>query len=346
VRFQATSGTNRRRWLVLICGLLGCGTNSFSESSDGQDFPGTAPWVKVDQRPDRPNALGIQSVSFAAPLGDELHDPCVIEVADGSLVLYYASSASGAIGRTHAPAGTSDWERGSIVLRATEPWEAGTVRGFSVLERDGRFEGWYAGGDGAGIGRAVSDDGIRWTKEPTSPVLRATEPWEAGAVRAPGVSQAPDGRLWMVYEAGDGQALGAAWSDDGIRWERGGLASSGTGAALERGQPGAWDEARVAAPSLRIEVSSTGRTVFRMWYEGMAGNDFSVGEAASYDGVEWVRSPYNPVLAESPPLALTIGADEREPWVLGAIGSRQLWFVGSQLEPPAQGIGLARDGSP
>lgn len=322
----------------MVVALQGCGTGNLTESSEGIPYPGTSPWVKVDQRPDVSNALGVQVVSFAAPLGDELHDPCAIELDDGSRALYYTSAANHSIGRTHAAAGGLDWERGVRVLGASEEWERGSVGGFSVIERGGRFEAWYGAGDGAGIGRAVSSDGLRWTKEPTEPVLTAAEPWEEGAVRSPAVALAADGRLWMVYEVGAGRGLGAASSADGITWRR-------TGLALGRGDAGAWDEARVAAPSLRIELTAAGRPVYRVWYEGMAGNDYSIGEAASYDGTLWSRSPYNPVLAENPPLGLTIGADEREPWVLGEVGSRELWFVGRQLDPVAQGIGLALDES-
>lgn len=332
--------TRARRLAAVVVLLVsgGCGTGNFSESSDGIGFPGTSPWVKIDQRPDVSNALGIQAVSFAAPLGDELRDPCVIELADGGRALYYASADSGSIGRTQSAADGLDWQRPVRVLSPTETWERGAVRGMSILEHDGRFEAWYEAGDGAGIGRAVSSDGIRWSKEPAQAVLTPEEPWEVGAIRAPSVAAAGDGRLWMAYEVGDGAGVGVAWSDDGEDWNRVGL-------AFGRGEAAAWDEARVAAPALQIETSAAGRTVFRAWYEGMAGNDYSIGEAASYDGATWTRSPYNPVLAESPPLGLTIGADERQPWVVGEAGSRELWFIGKQLDPLAQGVGVALDRS-
>lgn len=335
----------RARWLVpILVALAGCGANKFGEASEGIDFTGTDAWQKLDQLPDRSNALGIQAVSLAAPLGDQLHDPCALELADGGTALYFASDATGAIGRAYAAPGGLAWERASSVLRATEGWEQGRVRGLSAIERAGRFEAWYTGGDGAGIGRAVSADGVRWSKEPRTPVLVAAEAWERGSVRAPAVAEAPDGRLWMAYEVGDGAALGIAVSADGIAWTR--VGPDGGGAILERGEAGTWNEARIAAPALAIEQTATGRTVFRLWFEGMAENDFSIGEAASYDGGVWTSSPYNPVLAESPPLTLTIGADEREPWLLGKLGARQLWFATTQLDPPAQGLGVALDHSP
>ncbi len=327
--------------------LAGCGANKFSESSDGIPFAGTDAWQKIDQLPDRSNALGVQAVSLAAPFGDQLHDPCALTLADGSTALYFTSDAANAVGRTQAAADAVTWERTSVVMRASEGWEQGSVRGLSVLERAGRFEAWYAGGDGAGIGRAVSADGIRWTKEPRTPVLVATETWERGSVRAPAVAVAPDGGLWMAYEVGDGAALAIATSDDGISWTRTGTAASGgVGTILEPGEPGAWDAARVAAPALAIERTAAGRTVFRLWFGGMADNDFSIGEAASYDGRSWTASPYNPVLAESPPLGLTIGADEREPSVVGVAGARRLYFATTQLDPPAQGLATALDHSP
>ncbi len=327
--------------------LAGCGANKFSESSDGIPFFGTDAWQKIDQLPERSNALGVQAVNLAAPFGDQLHDPCAITLADGSTALYFTRDAANAIGRTHAAGDGFAWEPTGVVMRASEAWELGSVRGLSAIERADHFEAWYAGGDGAGIGRAVSVDGIRWTIEPRTPVLVATETWERGSVRAPAVAVAPDGRLWMAYEVGNGAALAIASSDDGLSWTRIGANSNGdVGAILEPGDPGAWDAARVAAPALAIERTAAGRTVFRLWFEGMADNDHSIGEAASYDGRTWTPSPYNPVLAESPPLGLTIGADEREPWVLGAAGARRLYFVTTQLDPPAQGLATAVDHSP
>ncbi len=342
------STRHRRAISIAALALAGCGTNSFPEANEGFDFAGTLRWTKVDQRPDVSNALGIQAVSLAARVGDELHDPCAIELDDGSIALYYATASSGTIGRTEAAAGSFDWQRVATVLEASESWEEGRVGGPSVLRRNGAFELWYAGGDGAGIGRAVSSDGVHWSRQPSTPVLDPAESWELGGVRAPAVAQAPDGRLWMAYEAGDGSAVGVASSSDGIEWSRvdGSPSNGPTGAALERGRSGSWNEARVAAPALRIETTSLGRTVFHLWFEGMAGNDYSIGEAGSYDGALWTESPYDPVLAEVPPLGLTIGADEREPWVIGDTGARRLFFSTHQLDPPAQGIGVALDHSP
>ena len=53
----------------------------------------------------------------------------------------------------------------------------------------------------------------------------------------------------------------------------------------------AWDSQWVAAP---VVISDSGQ--LRMWYTGGGPNGYSLGEASSADGVNWTRSPLNPVI--------------------------------------------------
>jgi hypothetical protein len=60
---------------------------------------------------------------------------------------------------------------------------------------------------------------------------------------------------------------------------------------------GGFDAFAVSAPTIQIETSSLGRTLYRMWYTGTdaPGGTVSIGLAGSFDGVTFERYTENPV---------------------------------------------------
>jgi predicted GH43/DUF377 family glycosyl hydrolase len=116
----------------------------------------------------------------------------------------------------------------------------------SVVTTDGGYAFYYTASatgnrDGA-IARAVSGDGLAWTKDGT-PVLSAAAEWESGSLDRPRVVRTADGYL-MVYSGVDLTDRGVAVSSDGVTWERVGDAPSIT--ALDFPVTGrAWDAALV-----------------------------------------------------------------------------------------------------
>lgn len=107
-----------------------------------------------------------------------------------------------------------------------------------VLRRDGRFEMWYtswADDTALCIGRATSDDGVQWRKDPLNPVLEFTpRSWEEGGpgtlrgnVCQPSVwYQQSTGIYHMWYGSYDDSthyrntAVGYAVSTDGRHWRK------------------------------------------------------------------------------------------------------------------------------
>jgi predicted GH43/DUF377 family glycosyl hydrolase len=153
------------------------------------------------------------------------------------------------------------------VLTAGPPgsWDRAGVLYANVMFLNATYMMWYSGRDGntSRIGLATSPDGIIWTKYAGNPILVEGSPgqWDAYFVEAPGVT-VKDGIFYMLYTARpsqDGpQFLGLATSADGVHWTK----YSGNPVFLP--QPGAWDEANVAAPSLMFHDQK-----FKMWYGGL-----------------------------------------------------------------------------
>jgi len=199
---------------------------------------------------------------------DAVGDPCVLPTSSGYIMLYAGSSASGrAIGRATSADGIA-WERAAEnpVLPpapAGTAWDDGETYTPWVLPATNGFEMWYGArgtGDGDGVGRALSPDGIHWTRFP-SPVL---DPQVLEAVCfAPCVlHEGSTYRMWCaaVHEAPGGTAFPAvidyAQSSDGSEWTRNRL-------ALSYGEPAAWDGGALRAACVRDEGA-----VMKMWYEG------------------------------------------------------------------------------
>jgi predicted GH43/DUF377 family glycosyl hydrolase len=158
-------------------------------------------------------------------------------VEDEQWTLYYTigqlqSLLSGKIGRATAPSALGPWraDAAPVLLPGSRgEWDAGLVADACVV-RDGRnYVMYYTGGVlSKMIGRAVSTDGVTWTKyddpattEPpfaeSDPVLRADADWEGQSLEDPCVQWA--GNHWvMTYVSPSTTGVGYAVSADGIHW--------------------------------------------------------------------------------------------------------------------------------
>ena len=175
------------------------------------------------------------------------------------------------IGRATAPGADGPWTvQREPVLRpggAGAP-DAGGVAWPSVVAMNDGFAMYYtsyAQPRGAGvINLATSPDGKTWTKRPT-PILTADATWEHGKVDRPRVVRTPAGLL-MVYSGGLLTDRGAAWSQDGITWQRDGEKPVISKAGFPTGT-NAWDAALAARDGvvdyyLEIGSSNGGTKVY------------------------------------------------------------------------------------
>ncbi|MGZ5382386.1 MAG: hypothetical protein ACXWH0_00170 [Acidimicrobiia bacterium] len=179
----------------------------------------------------------------------------VLVLSDGTWVLYFytwdaASWPAGQskIGRATAPSPTGPWTADPLPVLFPGPegsWDDFAVLAPSVIKTENGFEMFFTGRtrETAMIGRALSQDGISWTKydDPATtdalytrsdPVLppgdpRAGNVWDQRNVMQPRVVKTDDGYV-MVYTAANTitdpvlitQKYGLAVSPDGLQWRR------------------------------------------------------------------------------------------------------------------------------
>jgi predicted GH43/DUF377 family glycosyl hydrolase len=144
------------------------------------------------------------------------------------------------------------------------------------------------------IAAAQSTDGIHWTKLGSVIVPdTTTSDWDSSTIAFPCVlysaERAPAERFRMWYAGKSGalyDGIGYATSPNGRDWVR-------AGRALAAGGDGEWDSSQVVDPTV-IQVADG----YRMYYCGSRDADgyFQVGLALSADGMNWVKSPENPLV--------------------------------------------------
>jgi len=200
------------------------------------------------------------------------------------------------------------WSKYSLnpVLEEGGPggWELAGVGSACVILDDDTYQMWFSGvdaGPGLAIGYATSSNAASWTKDTANnPVLEgSTGEWDEDEVGSCCVVKESDTsyKMWYTGCKGYDAAIGYATSSDGISWVK-----SGNNPVLE-GSTGEWDGDGVLSPCV-IKESDTS---YKMWYTGRIDDildtvgSIQIGYATSNDGVNWVKSGSNPVLAKGSP---------------------------------------------
>jgi predicted GH43/DUF377 family glycosyl hydrolase len=198
------------------------------------------------------------------------------------------------------------------VLSAELPWEVGAVACPAVIKDGNTFKMWYGAVNVPPriIGYATSTDGIKWDKH-SDPVLQLGPPrdWDS-SIMGPG-SVIKENDVYKMWYWGGKESwpisaiqVGLAISHDGIDWikydDTTTVATpfSRSDPVLRAGNPGEWDQLRIWSPALL--ATETG---YEVWYAGRAGYTTPpqlVGYATSRDGIEWKKSPQNPVIEVRP----------------------------------------------
>jgi len=216
--------------------------------------------------------------------------------------------------------------------------ETATVIIDALAPANERYKMWYAGqyfnSYRYDIGYAYSADGINWTKH-TSPVLQVglTAQWDNGFLEGPSVIK--DGSTYKMWYCGydasvngnstDGHAnIGYATSVDGINWTK--YASN---PILTTGI-NTWDSIYVQDPHV---IKQGG--IYHMWFGGGSNQslyDQQVGYAYSSDGINWTKSPLNPVL-ERGNLGDWDATIASFPSVIDDNGQFKMWYTGKDVDP-------------
>lgn len=184
-----------------------------------------------------------------------------------------------------------------------------------------------------------------WSYYAGNPVLTGGGPgaWdESGVGLAMVIKDEGIYKMWFTgRNANNFEAIGYATSPDGVTW------SKFAGNPVLEVTPGSWEGESV----LGSYVIKEGNT-YKMWYYGSTGAIVSaaanIGYATSPDGINWSKSPENPVLEVGAP-----GSWDNPvaggPVVLFDRGKYLMWYTGSNaptLPPgfPQSGFAISDDG--
>lgn len=239
-----------------------------------------------------------------------------------------------------------EWQKysGNPVLNIrSEFWDSLGVETPTVLidtaaPPDQRYKMWYAGTTFDGIrynlGFAHSADGISWTRLPNAVLeVGSVNEWDNFFLEGPTVLQNDQGyHMWYAGydaavngEATDGKVnIGYATSIDGINWEK------YSGNPVMTTTDGAWDAVYVQDPEVKFQNGK-----YHMWYGGTdVGDNYfqQTGYASSLDGINWVKSPNNPILMRG-----SFGQWDANTASFPAIvienDQIKMWYTGKDIEP-------------
>lgn len=156
---------------------------------------------------------------------DDKHITAPFVMRDGPVfkMWYRGESAAlpgkGSTGYAESPDGVH-WERYSsnpVFAPSSSGWDSRSLTIYPVIKRDGKYEGWYAGSDGAvsQLGYATSPDGIHWQRYPNNPVLSPTHSnsWDSEQVSSPFVLfEKTTYQMWYSGYGASGWRIGYASS--------------------------------------------------------------------------------------------------------------------------------------
>ncbi|MBE0537468.1 MAG: family 43 glycosylhydrolase [Phycisphaerae bacterium] len=160
-------------------------------------------------------------------------DADVIE-HEGKMLLYWATRDPAykvqMIGVAAAPMdsdfGRDAWRQccDGPILKPELPWEKNCIEAAAVVRRNDRLYMFYAGAynnEPQQIGCAVSDDGIRWQRLSTRPLLPNGDPgtWNASESGHPGIFTDDDGKMYLFFQGNNDRGKTWGLSKMYVRWD-------------------------------------------------------------------------------------------------------------------------------
>lgn len=321
----------RARFSLVLMVLAACATTG-DEGEGDRNLPtaGVGPFRKLTDEEMKGSAPFVLDDAQAL-----YREPAVLR--DGASTVLYAIAHIGdkdVIVRTRAldertffGASTQFGKKPLVVLEPDKLWEVALSGPWAV-----RFRGdillYYSGAEGIGVARSA--DGRSFRKEPGPILARDVLPgsWETTPPHAPSVFELPDGRLRMMYAAGN--SIGEAESTDGIEWTR--LRPAPALAPAPMPAPGTllpnekppFDTASVGDPCVVTRTTPAGRFQIRVLYTG---TDATGASAIGFAGRFGQPAPLQPDPLERNPLPVySVNLKEAAPALLD-LGATSFLYV-------------------
>ena len=194
---------------------------------------------------------------------------------------------------------------------------------------------YYSDGD-RHIDLARSADGIRWTHDPRTPILRPSQPWEHFVMQQRILKLGEAWHMWYSTYGPKPRVTGYATSEDGVRWTK-----YAQNPVLPLGKPGEWDDFSAFQPFVFRQDG-----LFHMIYNGSSTRNktgYRWGHAWSRDGVHWTKSPDNPVFLPGEKGAWDAGKVSCPTLVRTGPDAFNVYYCGAAAPGATYlGIGLAR----
>jgi beta-1,2-mannobiose phosphorylase / 1,2-beta-oligomannan phosphorylase len=237
-------------------------------------------------------------------------DPSVVRFRDRYLMYFSLPPFSP---ERAVPGSPKGWGIGIAESRDLRQWhKTGEIAPEQEIEKNGicapgarvlggqvhLFYQTYGNGPRDAICHAVSDDGIRFTKDPSNPVFRPEGPWTAG--RAIDAEAFPVGsRLLLYFATRDPQMkiqmIGVAAAPLDSDYGRTAWRQLVDGPILKPELP--WEQECIEAPTM---CARDGKLY--MFYAGAYNNKpQQIGVAVSSDGIAWKRISDRPLVPNGPP---------------------------------------------
>jgi predicted GH43/DUF377 family glycosyl hydrolase len=233
-------------------------------------------------------------------------DPCVIKLGSRYLMYYSMPPSTNkalpkgwAVGIAESR-DLVNWTKVGDVLPEQECEQNGLVNGkaISLAGKVHLFYNSYGNGKLDAICHAWSEDGLRFTRDPSNPIVRAAGDWNSG--RAIDCDAIPWGdKLLLLYATRDPsmqiQMLVAAAAPLSSDFSRSTWTQLGDGPVLKPELP--WETRCIEAPSL----VQRGDTLYLFYGGGYNNDPQQIGCATSRDGVHWTRIFEQPLLPNGKP---------------------------------------------
>ncbi len=263
--------------LLPACGLGWIGSED--DRTAGLPTAGAGPYKRLE--PD--DLTPASEPRFLNDTRADVEDPSMLSGGAGLRVWFTRRTDDPVVSEVHYLEAPSAHQLPTVgpmaVLDATETWEEGVVSSPSVTEDStGALVMFYEGGVAMpSIGRAVSIDGVSWTRDGDPLLVGATSP---SAVFVGGetwlfVTRPNEIGIWRAVDSGSGFDFDPA------------------PVLLPRpDETEAFDQLAVFDPfALAVPTLEPGVTRVHLWFAGSSEDPpaTSIGYAATFDGLDWLR---------------------------------------------------------
>jgi predicted GH43/DUF377 family glycosyl hydrolase len=233
-------------------------------------------------------------------------DPTVLRLGERYLMYYSmapstnkAASKGWAIGIAESR-DLVQWEKAGEILPEQPCEQNGLVNG-KALVLGGNvhlFYNSYGNGKNDALCHATSDDGLKFTRDPSNPILHPTGAWNSGRAIDCDAFEF-DGKLWLIYATRDPsmqtQILVAATADLKSDFGRAAWTPVSDGPILKPELP--WETRCIEAPS----VIQRGDTLYLFYGGGYNNDPQQIACAISADGRTWTRLFREPLIPNGQP---------------------------------------------